>query len=459
METIKIESLAYKGYGIGRVNSKVVFVGYACPEDTLKIEIYDEHKNYAFGRIIEIISPSQKRIAPVCEHFGICGGCNYLHIPYEEELYQKSEIFKTGFNKVFKDIKYFNFFGFTNDLEKRKPDYLKYRQKIGLKVSPPLIGFYKKRSNNVVDVGYCHLAKEGVNELLKNTRNILLKNGGGGSNLLNEISFITLTDTGLKNITFGLKNHILSRIHDYDPIFKDIINGTKADNIFVEFREGGGDGKGKGGKGKNIVKYSRDKDGKNTYDNYFMLKDKKFAYDLPSFIQINKGQNENMISIITAYLENLTEKKGIYFNNALDLFCGYGNITIFLTPYAQVITGVEENGFSIKLGEKNLKLNAVKNINFMMSNVEDFLEKAKKGGINYDLIVLDPPRTGIKGLVPKVAALNPSFVIYISCDFMTLLRDLKIFAEMGYLIEQINLIDMFPRTYHMEQAVFLSKTG
>ena len=92
MEIIKIDSLAYKGYGVGRINSKVVFVGYACPGDTLKIEIYDEHKNYAFGRIVEIINPSPKRIAPICKHFGVCGGCDYLHIPYEEELYWKTEV-------------------------------------------------------------------------------------------------------------------------------------------------------------------------------------------------------------------------------------------------------------------------------------------------------------------------------------------------------------------------------
>ena len=85
------------------------------------------------------------------------------------------------------------------------------------------------------------------------------------------------------------------------------------------------------------------------------------------------------------------------------------------------------------------------------------MEKAKKRGIDYDLIVLDPPRAGIKGLAPKVAGLNPLVVVYISCDSMTLLRDLKAFAETGYLIEQINLIDMFPRTYHVEHVAFLSR--
>ena len=188
-----------------------------------------------------------------------------------------------------------------------------------------------------------------------------------------------------------------------------------------------------------------------------MLKGKKFAYDLPSFIQVNREQNENIIEKVTAYIKNLNENRRIYFDNALDLFCGYGNITLFLADYAKMVTGVEADPFSVELGEKNLKLNDIKNINFVMSNAGDFLEKAKKRGINYDLIVLDPPRAGIKGLAPKVAGLNPSSVIYISCDSMTLLRDLRAFVETGYLIEQINLIDMFPRTYHMEHIAFLSR--
>ncbi|MDA8273125.1 MAG: 23S rRNA (uracil(1939)-C(5))-methyltransferase RlmD [Deltaproteobacteria bacterium] len=462
METIKIDSLAYKGYGVGRINSKVAFVGYACPGDTLKIEIYDEHKNYAFGRIVEIINPSPKRITPVCKHFGVCGGCDYLHMPYEEELYWKTEVFKAEFNKTFKD---FGFKDFENvNLIKgfKTQNYLNYRQKIGLKIAPPLIGFYKKMSHDVCGVEYCHLAKEGVNELLKNVREALCR-GNYGDNFLNEISSVTLTDTGLKNITFSLKNRISNRIQNYDSAFKDIIKKTGADNIFVEFKH---KKRGKGGndkEGKKIIKYSegRTENDENSrgrgIDNYFMLKGKKFAYDLPSFVQINKEQNENIIEKVTAYIKNLNENRGIYFNNALDLFCGYGNITLFLADYVKMITGVEVDPFSVKLGEKNLKLNAVKNIKFVMSNAGDFLEKAGKERINYDLIVLDPPRAGIKGLVPRVAGLNPSSVIYISCDSMTLLRDLKVFACMGYLIEQINLIDMFPRTYHMEHIAFLSK--
>jgi SAM-dependent methyltransferases related to tRNA (uracil-5-)-methyltransferase len=124
-----------------------------------------------------------------------------------------------------------------------------------------------------------------------------------------------------------------------------------------------------------------------------------------------------------------------------------------------ILLGVESSGFSIKLGEKNLILNDIKNVKFVESDAADYLDKAVAGKNKKicDLIVLDPPRAGVKGLVPKIAALNAGCVIYISCDTMTLLRDLKVFAETGYKIERINLTDMFPRTYHTEHIAFLRK--
>ncbi len=430
MKIINIDSLAYGGYGVGRIDSKVIFVSRACPGDTLKIDIYDERKRYAFGKIVEIITPAPKRIAPVCKYFGICGGCNYLNISYEEELLWKTEIFKTEFKKIFKDIIDIKDIKLIHDFE--SGNCLKYRRKIGLKISPPFIGFYQKSSHYVVDTEYCYLAKESLNEMLKNMRGLLLSDNYKNT-LLNNAAKITLTDAGVKNITLDLNNGM----ENYDKASMDIMDKTGADNIFFE------------SPGKRISRH------RESSRNYFILKDKKFSHALPSFIQVNEEQNENIINIITGYIKNIGG--GINFKNILDLYCGYGNITLFLAAYAKTVTGVESNNLSIKLGEKNLKLNDIKNINFIMSDVANFIEKAGKKRARYDLVVLDPPKAGIKGLVPKIAKLNPTFIIYVSCDTVTLLRDLKAFVKTGYTLEQINLIDMFPRTYHMEHIAFLSK--
>ena len=449
METIHIDSIAYGGWGVGRINSKVIFVGYAVPGDTLKIEIFDEHKSYAFGRIVEIIAPSPKRIEPVCRHFGFCGGCGYLNMPYEEEIYWKTEIFKTEFKKTLKNTVNIDDVRITSNPANQ--NYLNYRQKIGLKVEPPYIGFYKKSTHHVIDVEYCYLAQESINGMLKNVRK-LLSDKTYKDTIFKRIANVTLADAGIKNIIFGFKDNPPA-LKQLAKLAKDVAKNTGADNIFFEFQ---------GGK---TVKYEPDaeinaaQNGGGGRVNYFTVKDKKFSYDLPTFIQVNKEQNENIITAVTEYLKNITAERGRNFINALDLYCGYGNITLFLAPFADNITGVESSGFSIKLGEKNLILNDIKNVKFVESDAGNYLDKAGAGKNKKicDLIVLDPPRAGVKGLVPKIAALNAGCVIYISCDTMTLLRDLKVFAETGYKIELINLTDMFPRTYHTEHIAFLRK--
>lgn len=456
-ETITIDSLAYGGYGVGRINSKVVFINYSVPGDILKIEIFAERKHYAFGRIAEIIAPSPDRIVPACRHFGICGGCDYLNLPYEKEIYWKTEIFKTGFIKILGndiDIKRVNLIP---DFENK--NCLNYRQKIGLKIYPPHIGFYKKSTHRVIDVEYCRLAKESVNALLKNARNLLLDKDYENA-ILNRLETLTLTDAGLKNIIFGFKSGANFGKGGIPKFFaEDAANKTGADNVFFEFPDKK-TVKFSGGKGGIVKEFSRRENngGNNGAGGYFILKDKKFSYDLPSFIQVNKEQNEKIISVITDYIEKFSKNpKKIKFDNALDLYCGFGNITLFLSHYAEAVTGVESDAFSVELGEKNAGLNRIENVKFVKSDAGNFLENANCRNELYDLVVLDPPRAGVKGLAPKIAGLGPSSVIYVSCDTMTLLRDLKVFAEMGYRINQINLIDMFPRTYHMEHIAFLSK--
>ncbi len=435
---IDIDSLSYGGWGVGRTDSKVVFVGYAVPGDTLKIEILEEHKNYDFAAINKIIEPSKDRIEPVCKYFGICGGCDYLNISYDTEIYWKTEIFKKEFKKTFGS----DYFPQDVDIKfNPSKENLNYRQKIGLKIHGKDIGFYKKYSHDVVNIRNCRLAKDGLNELLKKAGDVLLSEKYYRT-VTKNISLLTISEAGLKNIIFGVKNNFKLP----EQFVRDIFAGAKCDNIFLESA------------GKKIIKYAAGDTDKNNNSKFLTIKDKKFLYDLPSFIQINKEQNENIINAISDYTETVTERGAKKFSNALDLYCGFGNITLFLTSYADKITGVESGDFAVELGKKNALLNNISNIKFIKSDVSKFLDKIEKDK-KFDLIILDPPRSGIKGLTGKITALNPSYIIYVSCDTMTFLRDLKQFAETGYEIEKIDLFDMFPRTYHLEQIAFLRKTA
>ncbi|MCL6120659.1 MAG: 23S rRNA (uracil(1939)-C(5))-methyltransferase RlmD [Deltaproteobacteria bacterium] len=433
---INIDSLSYGGWGVGRADSKVVFVAYAVPGDNLKIEILEEHKNYDFAVINKIIKPSDERIEPVCKYFGICGGCDYLCISYNTEIYWKTEIFKKEFKKNFGS----NYFKQDVPIKFNPAKAnLNYRQKIGLKIHNKNIGFYKKYSNDIVNIEQCRLAKDSLNELLKKAVDILFSEKYYMT-VTKNISMLTISEAGFENIIIRVKNNF--RLPE--QFVKDIFTGTKCDNIFLESPD------------KKIIKYADEGTDKNNNKKFLTIKDKKFLYDLPSFIQINKEQNENIINAISDYIEAVTERGVKKFSNALDLYCGFGNITLFLTSYAEKIIGVESGDFAVELGKKNAAINNMKNINFIKSDVSKFFDKIEKDK-KFDLIILDPPRSGVKGLTNKITDLNPLYIIYVSCDTMTFLRDLRQFAETGYEIEKIDLFDMFPRTYHLEQIAFLKK--
>ncbi len=433
---INIDSLSYGGWGVGRADSKVVFVAYAVPGDNLKIEILEEHKNYDFAVINKIIKPSDVRIEPVCKYFGICGGCDYLDMSYNAEIYWKTEIFKKEFKKIFGS----NYFEQDVPIKFNPAKAnLNYRQKIGLKIHNKNIGFYKKYSHDVVNIEQCRLAKDGLNKLLKKAVDILFSEKYYMT-VTKNISMLTISEAGFENIILRVKNNF--RLPE--QFVKDIFTDTKCDNIFLESAN------------KKIIKYTTGDADKNNNKKFLTIKDKKFLYDLPSFIQINKEQNENIINAISDYIEAVTERGVKKFSNALDLYCGFGNISLFLTSYADRITGVESGDFAIELGKKNAVLNNISNIKFVKSDVSKFFDKIEKDK-KFDLIILDPPRSGIKGLTGKITDLNPLYIIYVSCDTMTFLRDLKQFDEKGYEIEKIDLFDMFPRTYHLEQVAFLRK--
>ncbi len=453
--TLEIVGLAYNGYGVGKYqdkySDKITFVNHACPGDIAEVIIYEEHKRYDFGKINKIVEPSSSRVEPVCQYFTICGGCNYLNVDYETEVYWKKKIFADNFAKAGLSIINNNLYE-TMDII-RSENILHYRQKISLKVhSDEAIGLLKKNSHYVVDIDYCYLASGKINLMLKTIRCFFLLNN---KSLLKKIKSIILTDAEAESAILQLKE-------EFSDKEKKLLSNIDITKIYIEFN----------GKKEKIEKKIIMQEKK--YD-YFILSGIKFAYKSFSFIQVNKKQNENLINLIINYLTDyqtersgISDKKDFLFNKALDLFCGYGNLTFFVFPFVTGITGVESNIHSIELANKNITLNnnliercltsryeKQSVISFINEDAEKFLINSTKNNLSYDLVMVDPPRAGIKGLVGYIADLRPELVIYLSCDHMTLLRDLKEFIQEGYFIDDVKLIDMFPRTYHIESLVFL----
>jgi 23S rRNA (uracil1939-C5)-methyltransferase len=167
-----------------------------------------------------------------------------------------------------------------------------------------------------------------------------------------------------------------------------------------------------------------------------------------SFFQVNLKQNQTLIQTVL----NLAELKGD--ERVLDLYAGVGNLTLPLAIGAKEVLGIEENKMAVEDGRFNTERNRIKNCTFISERVEDILGHWKRG--NPDLVVLDPPRMGCKGILNPLVRLRPKKIVYVSCEPTTFSRDLRLFSDNGYYLQRLMLIDMFPQTYHMEVVGLLT---
>ncbi len=351
---VKIVKLDHQGRGIAYLD-KPVFVDNVLVDEIVDIKIISEHKKYALGKVIKYIERSSKRVKPLCKYYGICGGCHLMHMSYDDQLIYKKNKIKEIINKFYKnDIKINNIISGNN---------LHYRNKATFKVDKA-IGFYKIRSNEVVDIDKCIICDDRINDFL----------------------------ASIKNKKIPLKE------------------------IVVRSKTNGIDG--------NIIKLN----------NY------SFYVSDDSFFQVN---NEMTIRLYDKVLEYLDLNKN---DKVLDLYCGVGSIGIYISENCKYVYGVEINESAINNANKNKELNHISNISFkcLASKYIDIL--------NYDTnkVVVDPPRSGLD-LMTVNHLINHDFdkIVYVSCNPVTLARDLKLLSVKYDTIE-ITPVDMFPNTYHVE---------
>lgn len=390
---LEIIRLDHQGRGIGTINNKIIFIPNTIPGEIIEYKITNEKKNYLEGQVTKYIKKSNDRIIPKCPYYNICGGCQLMHIPYEKQLkYKQNTIEDIILKYTNKNIK-------INPIIKSNEEF-NYRNKITLHVNNE-IGLYKQNSNEIIKINKCYLVNNKIN------------------NILNELNNIKLD-----------KDEIIIKCHDNKTLIhynntNNNLNNIKADNIILNNTNI---------KGKNYL-YE-------TLNNYI------FKISPTSFFQINKNQT------IKLY-ENVKQIAQINKNdNILDLYCGTGTIGIYLSKSANKVLGIEINKEAIKNAKENQKLNNIENIEFIAGDVKDIIKKIK---FSPNIIVLDPPRSGINNNIIKyLIKFKAKKIIYISCNPITLARDLKKLNEY-YSINTIQPIDMFPNTYHIECITLLTK--
>lgn len=392
---VKIEKLDHFGRGIAREQGCPIFIENALPEEMVEIELTEIKKRYMVGKVTKWIDKSKKRVIPKCKYYGHCGGCDIMHLSYDEQLSFKQNKVKEIMTK---------FIGY-NDIKKIiNTNQYHYRNKVTLQVKEK-IGYYKKKSYEIVCIDNCLIADERINSLIKRLKLINLNN-------INQI-IIRVTETQMM-LGFWI-NDIIDENQLINK-FKDI------DSLFLIYKD----------------------EVKNIYGSEYITEDingLKFVISPTSFFQVN---TDGMKKLYAKAIEVADISKE---DNVLDLYCGTGTIGIYASLKANQVLGIEINDTAIKDATMNKEINHINNIDFKVGDVKKVLSKTN---FNSSIIFVDPPRAGLDNTtINKIIELSPKKVIYISCDPVTLARDLNILLN-KYDIQEIILVDMFPNTYHVE---------
>lgn len=402
MYKVEVTKLDHQGRGIAKINDKIIFIPNALPEETVDVDIILEKKKYYEGIIKETINASDKRIKSICPYFEECGGCQFLNMNYQDSLDYKQNKVKEIMNKYLGiKIKINNIVACDNNLY--------YRNKTTFQVKND-IGFFKEKTNTLIPVDKCYISDIKINDIYKAIKdNINLTN-------VKQVIIRATKNTLESMVIFKTSNYI-----DNKKII-DILK-KKVDSIYINDELIYGKGK--------IIEN---------------LCNKNFYISPSSFFQVNTLQAEKLYNKAIAYADIKKE------DTVLDLYCGTGTIGIVASDKAKKVIGIELNKEAIKDANENKKLNNINNIEFYAGDVGKILNKN-----NYkpDIIIVDPPRVGLDSLaLSQILNIRPKKLVYVSCDLMTLARDLKLLSN-DYDILELTPVDMFPYTAHVESVCAL----
>lgn len=443
---VVVNALGNEGEGVGHTqDGYTVFVKDALPGDVIRAKLMKCKKQYAFGRLVEILTPSKDRVEAVCEKARVCGGCQIQEIAYEKQLEFKADKVKGNLVRIggVKNPPMESIIGMEDPWRYRnKAQFPIGRTKEGKIVA----GFYAGRTHAIVPVpdNDCVLGREVNAKIL--------------GKVISHMETYDIEPYDEATGT-GLVRHVLIRCgYSTDEIMVClVVNGTKipeedalADSL-MEIP------------GMTSIMLNTNMDQTNVIlgdqvrtirgESYItdQIGDVKFCISPLSFYQVNPVQTEKLYRKALEYA-GLTGKETVW-----DVYCGIGTISLFLAQKAKKVYGVEIVPDAIEDAKKNAALNGIHNVKFFVGKAEDVLPKQyEKHQIYADVIVVDPPRKGCEqAVLDTILKMRPKRVVYVSCDSATLARDIKTLAEDGYVLKAVTPVDQFCHTAHVESVSLL----
>ncbi len=405
MPEVSLTTLSYGGDCLSRLpDGRVVFVPFGIPGERVAVELIEDNKNFARGKLVKVLEPSPQRVEPRCKHFGRCGGCHYQHMAYEAQLSYKASILTDQLTRIGKLV---------NPPAPQiipSPNPYQYRNNLRFHVDEAgKLGFLAPQSDRIVPVTECHLPENVIGEAWPSLEmepesgidQIELRCGADGDLLISFEGALAAppefeTEAGLSAVYAG-------------PGGRVILAGEDALTMRVQERS--------------------------------------FRVSGKAFFQVNTPQAAAMVETLRSHLR--LDKT----TTLLDLYCGVGLFSAFFASDVKELIGVEVSPDACLDFVTNL--DEFDNVSLYEGTVERVLPRLE---VKPDVVIIDPPRAGLHPrALEALLAVKPAQIANVSCDPATLARDLKQLTAVDYRIEKLFLIDQFPQTYHIETVVLMSR--
>lgn len=439
---LDITGYTAEGLGVARLDGRVVFVPNTIRGERWQVQLLKVNKNVAWGRGVKPVLESACRVPSDCPYSGPCGGCQFRHMDYKEELEAKRQRVEDALRRV-------GGVDITVDTVHGARDTHRYRNKVQFPVGRGKngvhVGLFRARSHDVLDVADCLLQSEDTNRLGRALKgwmergHIPAYDEKTGKGLVRHLyvrtnrageSLVCLVANGKKlPDEMGLVSALRSSVSGLVGV---VLNRNEKDtNVIL------GD--------SYRTLWGRD-----------WLEEElcglRFRLSVPSFFQINREQTEVLYG-------RAVDFAGLAGNETvLDLYCGIGTISLAMAQKAGRVIGAEIVPEAIEDAKENALRNGVGNAEFFCGDAGEVAYKLAADGVRPDVICVDPPRKGLAPDVPDILAdMAPERIVYVSCDPATLARDVKRLGERGYTVKCAEAVDLFPRTQHVETVVLLSR--
>ena len=402
MYDVLIDRLDHQGRGIGYIDGKIVFVKDALPGEKVKVKVVRENRKFYEAIVLEYYSKSSDRVSVSCPYYEFCGGCDIMHMSYSFQHDYKINKVKDIIRKFVKDD--------INVVDISYDNQFNYRNKATFHVKEG-IGYFKEKTYDLIKIDNCMISSLEINDVL---------------NILKKMDLSGIEQVVVRSSYFDKSVMVIFHGDRFNEQYlvdslKDSVSSiyVKSDSYKLIYGE----------------EYIIDKIG-----------DLKFVISPDSFFQVNTPMAYKLYSKVKEYAGNLSD------SNVLDLYCGTGTIGLFVG--GKSLVGVEINESAIHDANINKDLNSISNCKFICGDSGKVLKGLNK---NFDVVIVDPPRSGLSELsINEVISVEAKRVVYVSCDPVTLARDLNIFKEY-YDVKEISLFDLFPNTHHVESVCLLER--